>query len=274
MSPERIDPGRTDFTVQDDAEDRRRPHAGLHRARGRALLEGDRHARARLGARDGRAREAAREHLPLGQHRAHERDGDALRPHGHRRLGGRRRGRHQAVRLHALHARPRPRRALHPARPVLPLVARAAVRLPHRVHRARRQGQPEHAVLLPREGRAGAQRPGQAAARLARARRRRGLQARHRRHARVAGAQGHRAAARGGLRTSATTTRSCRSCRELELELGARSTPRSTASDCVVVVTDHSAIDYADLVERAKLVVDFRNATGSAGTRNGKVVKL
>ena len=43
-----------------------------------------------------------------------------------------------------------------------------AVRLPHRVHRARGQGQPEHAVLLPREGRARAQRPGQAAARVSR----------------------------------------------------------------------------------------------------------
>jgi UDP-N-acetyl-D-glucosamine dehydrogenase len=45
-------------------------------------------------------------------------------------------------------------------------------------------------------------------------------------------------------------------------------------SDCVVVVTDHTSIDYADLVERASLVVDFRNATGSAGSANGKVVKL
>jgi len=30
--------------------------------------------------------------------------------------------------------------------------------------------------------------------------------------------------------------------------------------DCVVVLTDHSAIDYADLADRAKLVVDTRNA--------------
>jgi UDP-N-acetyl-D-glucosamine dehydrogenase len=46
------------------------------------------------------------------------------------------------------------------------------------------------------------------------------------------------------------------------------------ASDCVVVVTNHSSIDYADLVERAKLVVDFRNATGGAGRASDKVVKL
>jgi UDP-N-acetyl-D-glucosamine dehydrogenase len=50
--------------------------------------------------------------------------------------------------------------------------------------------------------------------------------------------------------------------------------PAIDTADCVVVVTNHSAIDYADLVDRAKLVVDFRNATGSAGNGNGKVVKL
>ena len=48
--------------------------------------------------------EAAGEHLPLGQHRARQRDGDARRPHGHRHLGGRRRGLDEAVRLHALRA--------------------------------------------------------------------------------------------------------------------------------------------------------------------------
>ena len=61
------------------------------------------------------------------------------------------------------------------------------------------------------------------------------------------------------------------------VELGLESVPLDPAidsSDCVVVVTNHSAIDYSDIVERAKLVVDFRNATGTAGTFNGKVVKL
>jgi hypothetical protein len=34
-------------------------------------------------------------------------------------------------------------------------------------------------------------------------------------------------------------------------------------------------VDYADVVEKAKLVADFRNATGEAGRKaNGKVVKL
>src|SRR5690349_11852580 len=44
--------------------------------------------------------------------------------------------------------------------------------------------------------------------------------------------------------------------------------------DAVVIVTAHRAIDYDDLVERAQIVVDFRNATGRNGTGNGKVWKL
>jgi UDP-N-acetyl-D-glucosamine dehydrogenase len=44
--------------------------------------------------------------------------------------------------------------------------------------------------------------------------------------------------------------------------------------DCVVIVTAHSSIDYDDLIERAQIVVDLRNATGRNGTGNGKVWKL
>jgi UDP-N-acetyl-D-glucosamine dehydrogenase len=44
--------------------------------------------------------------------------------------------------------------------------------------------------------------------------------------------------------------------------------------DCVVIVTAHSSIDYDDLVERAQVVVDLRNATGRNGSENGKVWKL
>jgi UDP-N-acetyl-D-glucosamine dehydrogenase len=46
------------------------------------------------------------------------------------------------------------------------------------------------------------------------------------------------------------------------------------AYDCVTIVTAHSSIDYDDLVERAQLVVDLRNATGRNGSNNGKVWKL
>jgi UDP-N-acetyl-D-glucosamine dehydrogenase len=44
--------------------------------------------------------------------------------------------------------------------------------------------------------------------------------------------------------------------------------------DCVVVVTDHAAIDYDRLVDEAELVVDLRNATGAKGTASDKVFKL
>ena len=79
----------------------------LPRPRRRALRADLRRGRRGLVARGGRAGEAAREHLPLGQHRAGQRAGDALRPDGHRHLGGRRRRRDQAVRVHALRARAR-----------------------------------------------------------------------------------------------------------------------------------------------------------------------
>jgi UDP-N-acetyl-D-glucosamine dehydrogenase len=46
------------------------------------------------------------------------------------------------------------------------------------------------------------------------------------------------------------------------------------AHDCVAIVTAHSSIDYDDVVERARLVVDFRNATGRTGASNRRVWKL
>jgi UDP-N-acetyl-D-glucosamine dehydrogenase len=46
------------------------------------------------------------------------------------------------------------------------------------------------------------------------------------------------------------------------------------AADCVAIVTAHSGIDYDGLAARARLVVDFRNATGKNGSLNGRVWKL
>jgi UDP-N-acetyl-D-glucosamine dehydrogenase len=46
------------------------------------------------------------------------------------------------------------------------------------------------------------------------------------------------------------------------------------AYDCVVVVTDHKEIDYEALIEESQLVVDLRNATGASGSRSDKVWKL
>jgi len=56
---------------------------------------------------------------------------------------------------------------------------------------------------------------------------------------------------------------------------GEHSVPLDPAAyDCVVIVTAHSSLDYEDVVGRAKIVVDFRNATGRAAARNSNVWKL
>jgi UDP-N-acetyl-D-glucosamine dehydrogenase len=46
------------------------------------------------------------------------------------------------------------------------------------------------------------------------------------------------------------------------------------AYDCVAIVTAHSSIDYRALIDEAQLIVDFRNATGAAGIASDKVWKL
>jgi UDP-N-acetyl-D-glucosamine dehydrogenase len=43
-------------------------------------------------------------------------------------------------------------------------------------------------------------------------------------------------------------------------------------ADCVVIVTDHSSFDYKALVDRARLIVDTRNAL--KGFESGKIVRL
>ena len=45
------------------------------------------------------------------------------------------------------------------------------------------------------------------------------------------------------------------------------------AYDCIAIVTNHSSVDYADLVRRGKVIVDFRNATKGHEV-DGKVWKL
>jgi UDP-N-acetyl-D-glucosamine dehydrogenase len=46
------------------------------------------------------------------------------------------------------------------------------------------------------------------------------------------------------------------------------------AVDCVVIITNHSQYDYPVILENSKLVVDTRNALGSLGKNNPKVVRL
>jgi UDP-N-acetyl-D-mannosaminuronate dehydrogenase len=45
------------------------------------------------------------------------------------------------------------------------------------------------------------------------------------------------------------------------------------AQDAVLIVTDHTSVDYAAVVEHAPLVVDTRNATKGVKTGREKIVK-
>ncbi|MDR3575609.1 MAG: nucleotide sugar dehydrogenase [Anaerolineaceae bacterium] len=45
-------------------------------------------------------------------------------------------------------------------------------------------------------------------------------------------------------------------------------------ADCVVIVTNHSSYDYAAILEAAKMIVDTRNALGKSGKNSSKVVRL
>ena len=45
-------------------------------------------------------------------------------------------------------------------------------------------------------------------------------------------------------------------------------------ADCVVIVTNHSTYDYSAILEAAQLIVDTRNALGSAGKYSQKVTRL
>ena len=45
-------------------------------------------------------------------------------------------------------------------------------------------------------------------------------------------------------------------------------------SDCVIVITDHDSVDYPAVAEAADLIFDTRNAIGRAGIEDPKVVRL
>jgi UDP-N-acetyl-D-glucosamine dehydrogenase len=78
------------------------------------------------------------------------------------------------------------------------------------------------------------------------------------------------------IRLGAKVSYSDRFVPKVELESGTLTeTPLEQGlaeADCVVIVTDHRGIDYADLVEKSKLVVDTRNAL--RGIESEKIVRL
>jgi UDP-N-acetyl-D-glucosamine dehydrogenase len=45
-------------------------------------------------------------------------------------------------------------------------------------------------------------------------------------------------------------------------------------ADCVVIITNHSVYDYPNLLDNAPVIVDTRNALGLAGRMNPKVIRL
>jgi UDP-N-acetyl-D-glucosamine dehydrogenase len=57
------------------------------------------------------------------------------------------------------------------------------------------------------------------------------------------------------------------------VELRAEAADEAAAkADCVVIVTDHSAFDYTELLAKARLIVDTRNAM--KGMESEKIVRL
>ena len=45
-------------------------------------------------------------------------------------------------------------------------------------------------------------------------------------------------------------------------------------ADCVLIITNHSVYNYAEILENAQLIVDTRNALGNSSKNNPKVVRL
>jgi len=56
--------------------------------------------------------------------------------------------------------------------------------------------------------------------------------------------------------------------RHYDLQMASTALSEIEEFDCVVIVTDHSSYDYPDIVRRAKLVVDSRNATEGIAAGN------
>ncbi|MEJ2551858.1 MAG: nucleotide sugar dehydrogenase [Anaerolineales bacterium] len=50
--------------------------------------------------------------------------------------------------------------------------------------------------------------------------------------------------------------------------------PAVQEADCVVIITDHSEVDYAAVLQNARLIFDSRNALGRLGLDGPQVVKL
>ena len=151
-------------------------------------------------------------------------------------------------------------RALPAGRPLLPGLARARVRHPHRVHRAGRRGQPGHALLLCREDRPRPQRPRAVGEGLARSHHRRLLQAGSGGPARVAGAEDHAHPGRARGRPRLPRRARARAA-GLRAALAVPRRRRSKGADAAAILTAHPGLDVEKIVATAPVVVDFRGVT-------------
>ena len=228
-----------------------------------ALRRGLRPARGGLDAGGRGAHQAAREHLPLGEHRARQRARDAVRPDGNRHLGGRGRRRDQAVRLHALRARGpgwaatacrwtrstspgarasstcRPSSSSSPARSTSAMPYFCVEKIARALNDHSKAVRGSRSLIIGVSYKAGRGRP-----------------------ARVARAARSSACSASAAPRSSTTTRTCRSCPSTTCR-AARVASRTC--DCAVIVTAHPGLDFERVVREAPLVVDFRGVT--RGTR-------
>lgn len=48
----------------------------------------------------------------------------------------------------------------------------------------------------------------------------------------------------------------------------------ASTADCVVIVTNHTTYDYPQILEKAQLIIDTRNALGDGGRSDSRVVRL
>jgi UDP-N-acetyl-D-glucosamine dehydrogenase len=48
----------------------------------------------------------------------------------------------------------------------------------------------------------------------------------------------------------------------------------ASTADCVVIVTNHTTYDYQQILEKAQLIIDTRNALGDGGRNDSRVVRL
>ena len=192
-----------------------------------------------------------------------------------RRLGSHRCGGDEAVRLHAVLSRARPWRPLHPDRPAVSFLESSDQRLRAAVHRARRPGQRVDATGGLLDGRRRSQRPGRSL---------KGssiivLGVSYKRDVNDARESPAIEILAELSKRGAVVTYHDPYVPELTVDGHSfRSVPLDdkvlSDADCVLIVTDHTGIDYKRVVELAKVVVDTRNATRSVLQHRDKIVKL